>query len=349
MNGRPADEERQEIATALKALGLQLPGEALSLTALGGGVSCDVWRADLVSHSVCVKRALPKLRVEADWHAPAERAASEVEWLRLVALIEPDWVPRVLGEDREQHLFVMEYLPPQTHPVWKTRLSEGTVDAPFAAKVGAALARIHAATALRPDIAARFANREQFHALRIDPYLLYAAGKRPEVADTIRDIADGIETARIALMHGDVSPKNILCGPKGPVFLDAETTSYGDPAFDLAFCLNHLLLKCVWRPQWTQAYLEAYSALRSSYLSGVNWEDASLLEVRAARILPALLLARVDGKSPVEYLTSGDDTAFVREAAVAMLHRPPGDLSDVVALWRSAVSASARFGTTSPL
>ena len=102
MNGRPADEERQEIATALKALGLQLPGEALSLTALGGGVSCDVWRADLVSHSVCVKRALPKLRVEADWHAPAERKPSRIifrslkkrarrrprNWPRLVAAMD---------------------------------------------------------------------------------------------------------------------------------------------------------------------------------------------------------------------------------------------------------------------
>ena len=321
-------------------MGLLAPGEPLTLTALGGGVSCDVWRADLVGGTVCASScALSKLRVEADWRAPAERATSEVEWLRLVALIEPDLAPRVLDEDRERHLFVMEYLPPRSHPVWKALLSEGTADIAFAAKVGTALSRIHAATALRPDIAARFANREQFHALRVDPYLLYAAGKHPEVADTIRDIADGIESARIALMHGDVSPKNILCGPTGPEILDAETTSYGDPAFDLAFCLNHLLLKCVWHPQWTQAKQEAFAALQSSYLQGVNWEDASSLGARAARILPALLLARVDGKSPVEYLVTENDKMFVRQTALALLRASSVQLDRVTLFWTNAIGS----------
>jgi len=54
-----------------------------------------------------------------------------------------------------------------------------------------------------------------------------------------------------------VSPKNILCGPDGPMFLDGETTSCGGPAFDFAFCLNHRLLKCVWHPHWTQDYLKS--------------------------------------------------------------------------------------------
>jgi aminoglycoside phosphotransferase (APT) family kinase protein len=340
----PAEEEKQEIAAALTALGLLAAGDRLSLTALGGGVSCDVWRADLVSGSLCVKRALPKLRVEADWRAPAERAASEVEWLRLVALIEPDWVPRVLGEDRARHLFVMEFLPPQSHPVWKAQLFEGVIDVAFAVQVGSTLARIHASTALRPDIAARFANREQFHALRIDPYLLHAARKHSDVAPNIRDIADGIEGARIALMHGDVSPKNILCGPNGPVFLDAETTSYGDPAFDLAFCLNHLLLKCVWHPQWTPAYLDAFSALRASYLAGVNWEHASSIEARATRILPALLLARVDGKSPVEYLEAENDRTLVREFALEMLRGRPQNLEQISSLWLQAMEFRLKSG-----
>ena len=112
-------------------------------------------------------------------------------------------------------------------------------------------------------------------------------------------------------MHGDVSPKNILVGPEGPVFLDAECAWYGDPAFDLAFCLNHLLLKCVWVPAAKEKLLQCFSALSSSYLQRFSPEN---LEKRTASLLPALLLARVDGKSPVEYLDEAQ-RSFVRERA----------------------------------
>ena len=337
-----AQAERDDIVQAVADLGLLRRGQRISPVALGGGVSCDVYRVDLESGPVCVKRALPRLRVKDEWIAPAERAASEVAWFRLVSRIDPASVPRVLAEDRRRHLFVMEYLPPQTHPVWKTELARGIVDSDFASKVGTMLARIHAATAGLPDIAALFSNSAQFHTLRIEPYLLFTAEKHPDVATAIRRMASEIEGARIALMHGDVSPKNILCGPEGPVFLDAETTCYGDPAFDLAFCLNHLLLKCVWHPGWTAAYLSAFKALKESYFARASWEDTSALEARTARLLPALLLARIDGKSPVEYLTREGDRSFVRQNALALLAERGGDLDVLRAQWNCAMAAKGK-------
>lgn len=101
-----------------------------------------------------------------------------------------------------------------------------------------------------------------------------------------------------------ISPKNILVGPGGPVILDAECAWYGDPSFDFAFCLNHLMLKCVERRASTPDYLAAFDALAAAYLAAVDWEPKAGLEARAARLLPALFLARVTGKSPVEYITS---------------------------------------------
>ena len=257
MNGT---QDLSEIAQALGEMGLAQPGEELLIQTLSGGVSCDVFAVHTGERSFCVKRALERLRVAAEWHAPAERSEAEVAWLRLVAGIDPKLVPRVIGEDRTRHLFVMQFLAPETYPVWKSLLAAGTVDVAFAARVGAALALIHAKTAGNADIAAQFANDAQFHALRIEPYLLHSAEKNPDVAPAIRALADGVAKARIALMHGDVSPKNILCGPDGPVFLDAETACYGDPAFDLAFCLNHLLLKAVWHPPFARDYASAFSA-----------------------------------------------------------------------------------------
>ncbi len=118
-----------------------------------------------------MKRALPKLKVAADWRAPVERNHWEVEWMRVAAAIVPAAVPRILGEDRESGCFAMAFLPPERFPVWKALLRDGVVDLPTAAAVGDALGRIHAATADRPDIAARFPTDEIFQAIRLEPYL----------------------------------------------------------------------------------------------------------------------------------------------------------------------------------
>ena len=135
-------------------------------------------------------------------------------------------------------------------------------------------------------------------------------------------------------MHGDVSPKNILVGPTGPVLLDAECAWYGDPAFDLAFCLNHMLLKCLWVPPASDDYLKCFDSLHGAYLQGCSWEEPSELEARAASLLPGLLLARVDGKSPVEYVTEDSQKDRVRGAARTLLIDPPYRLQQVRDAWR---------------
>jgi aminoglycoside phosphotransferase (APT) family kinase protein len=321
-------EDMTDIAAAAAAMGLIGEDEQFTLGRLSGGVSCDVFLLGVKRRPpVVLKRALAKLRVAADWRAPPERAATEVAWLKLVAGIEPRWVPEILGEDRARHLFAMAYFPPETFPVWKAELAAGRVDVAFAAKTGAALAHIHAATAGRAEVAAAFANDAQFAALRLEPYLLFTAQRHPFAAQAIEDEVARIAGVRIALMQGDISPKNILCGPEGPVFLDAETACYGDPAFDLAFCLNHFLLKSVWHSEWTDAYAASFRAMAEAYLAGVTWERPDAVARRTARLLPMLFLARVDGKSPVEYLTDDGDKAFVRAAALQMIVEPPYNLN----------------------
>src|SRR5690242_19694863 len=129
---------------------------------------------------------------------------------------------------------------------------------------------------------------------------------------------DTLATKR-ALVHGDVSPKNILVGPAGPVFLDAECAWYGDPAFDLAFCLNHLLLKCLLNRRAITRFLACYDRFAETYLQAARWELREETEARAAQLLPALMLGRVDGKSPVEYITDEPDKERVRKVARFLL------------------------------
>ncbi len=106
-----------------------------------------------------------------------------------------------------------------------------------------------------------FATDHIFFPIRLEPYLAATARIHADCAAQLQALIDVTPSTKLALVHGDVSPKNILCGPHGPVFLDAECAWYGDPAFDLAFCLNHTLLKCAWRPHWTDGYLACFDAL----------------------------------------------------------------------------------------
>jgi len=117
-------------------------------------------------------------------------------------------------------------------------------------------------------------------------------------------------------------------GPSGPVLLDAECAWYGDPAFDLAFCLNHLLLKRLPRPDSALALRTSYEALVAAYLGCVSFEPAADLTARTAALLPALMLARVDGKSPVEYVRDEPEKALVRRFAPALV--PARDRVDLV-------------------
>jgi Ser/Thr protein kinase RdoA (MazF antagonist) len=204
-------------------------------------------------------------------------------------------------------------------------------------RVGERLGTLHAATADRREISEAFATDDIFFALRLKPYLIDCAERHPRLASTLEDIVNVTASTKRVLVHGDVSPKNILIGASGPRFIDAECAWFGDPAFDLAFVLNHLLLKAVWRPEHTRSYHQAFAALVAAYRSKVTWESVDVLEGRCARLLPALSLARIDGTSPVEYLTHERDRAFVRAVAVALVREPRARLEDVAEAWTTVI------------
>jgi aminoglycoside phosphotransferase (APT) family kinase protein len=334
----PIEAPPQDILYALHRMRLLDPGRGVVGERLTGGVSSDIWRIDLPSGPVCVKRALAKLRVAADWRAPVTRNLYEARWMRRANAAVPGAAPAVLGQDQETGALAMQYLPAENHPLWKNELRAGHADPDFAAHVARSLVRIHAVTAADPQVAAEFPTDAIFFDIRLEPYLIAAGRAHPERAAALASLVATTQANQRALVHGDVSPKNILVGPAGPVFLDAECAWWGDPAFDLAFCLNHLLLKCLWTPAARTGFLDCFDALAAGYLAGVRWEAPAGLEARAAHLLPGLFLARVDGKSPVEYITSEQDKNRVRRTALALLAAPVDRLSKVRSAWAREIA-----------
>jgi len=323
-----------EMIQSLQYNGLLDKPERASFSHLTGGVSSDIWKVETDRQIYCVKRALAKLKVQADWFAPVERNKYEVYWYQCANQYVLGSAPKILAHDESMMLFVMEYFEPNTHKLWKTELLEGRIDPIYASWMGSTLAKIHAKAACDPTIKDLFPPNEIFHSIRLEPYLEATANRHADLKEQLFSLSKRTSETNLTLVHGDVSPKNILLGPEGVVVLDAECACIGDPAFDLAFCLNHFLLKCLWKPMARELLLSCFEAMVSSYLDQINWEDPDHFEFRAATLLPGLFLARVDGKSPVEYITKESDKNKVRRCARSLLLDPKSKLEDVAQEWK---------------
>jgi aminoglycoside phosphotransferase (APT) family kinase protein len=342
--GMEADAARKDrpdpaVVDFLARSGLAPRGAAMRFERLPGGVSSDIWLVRTDGRSFCVKRALHRLRVAADWRAPIERNTKEAAWIKAVTDFMPEAVPPLLAEDEGAAMFAMGYLPPQSFAGWKTQLQHGQVIPAVAGEIGRRLACIHSRFARLPEAASVFATDAIFHAIRLEPYLLATARAHPDRAAALEELAETTARTKLTVVHGDVSPKNILIGPDGPVFIDAECAWFGDPAFDLAFCLNHLLLKCLWVPSAAGRLIMAFDSLADTYLGCVDWEPRQVIDRRTAHLLPGLFLARIDGKSPVEYLTEEEDKETVRRVARSLLADSPQSLAEIRRAWASEIHA----------
>jgi aminoglycoside phosphotransferase (APT) family kinase protein len=299
---------------------------------LKGGVSSDIVRIALPDgRQFCAMRALAQLKVAAEWKAPLERNHYEVAWLRRAGAIVPNAAPRVIAEDRRHGIALLEYLPPDDFSLWKSDLLSGHADPAVPLRVAQVLGSIHAATLNDERVAAEFPTDDLIDSLRFDPYLRSLALRYPSLAASILGTMDWSRSTHLALVHGDVSPKNILVSKRDghPVLLDAECAWYGDPAFDAAFCLNHLVLKLLHLPA-LRAILAGQA--RQFFAVWIGYLPEALrteIEARVAALLPCLMLARVDGKSPVEYLDDNDRNT-VRQLAIPLIEKPPSRVQVVL-------------------
>src|SRR4051812_27237135 len=199
-----------DFTPALRGLRLAGPGERLRGAPLAGGVSSDIWRIDSARGTVCAKRALAKLRVAADWRAPIDRNRYEARWLEVANEAQAGAAPRVLGQHERLGVLVMTWLAPGEHRLWKELLRRGDADLATARAVGATLGRIHSHSAARPALAARFDTDAIFFAIRLEPYLLATARRHPALASALEQLVATTAATKRALVHGDVSPKNMM-------------------------------------------------------------------------------------------------------------------------------------------
>ena len=306
----------------LASMGLIDSQATPSFTALTGGVSSDIWLVETDQSRLVLKRPKHQLNVSSTWIVPVDRGQAEAEWLTWVGEHFPQHVPQVLGFSPDSFSIALSFFPPTTHTNWKTDLMSGSVDVGFAAQLGYVLAGSHTAASDQPDLADRFRYDDLFYSLRIEPFLERTATALPDVADALSGVIESLTSTSLAVVHGDFSPKNILVDhtvtPSRPIVLDAECAVWGDPAFDVAFCLAHLALKSVHVEGAGEAIIEAATQFRSSHRDAVGGDLGRGVDDRLTALIPSLLLARIVGGSPAGYL-SDEQKQRVTDAAVTSL------------------------------
>jgi len=330
---------KTEICHALIRLNLMDASENPGVSELNGGISSEIYKVDLDGRSFCVKSALPTLKSDPDWHVPVERTAAEWKWLKLAQNVAKNIAPDPLGYDKQTNTLVMSYLEPELYPNWKDLLSQGIIDPNMAEAAAERLVMLHNATAGDEKLIQRFSNDSIFYDIRLEAYFLETGRNVEVLKDLMHKLVESTAASKIALVHGDVSPKNILIGPNGPVFLDAECACYGEPAFDAAFCLTHFLLKCLWKPNWKKGYLKCHERFRKTYFSNAKWLDMTELERRVTHLHLGMLVARVAGRSKVEYVSDKFTQELVKTFATRHLISHVATTGEVATLWNEILDA----------
>lgn len=268
------------------------------LTPMSGGVSCDIYLVEDGEDRFVVKRALEKLRVKEDWFADIGRNRTEWEYIRYVSEFLPMAVPGLRQCSATDNYFAMEYFN-GNYSNWKQMLMAGQAVPEHATQAGTMLGKIHRHSTGDPEAMRLFDTTPTFFQLRIDAYLLATGAKHPALRSQFEAEAARLEKARECLVHGDFTPKNILVGGERMILLDCEVAWFGEPAFDVASLLNHFFLKALFHAPTDTGMKAMIQKFWSAYQSA---RPSPEIESRVGRLLLMLLLARVDGKSPVEYL-----------------------------------------------
>lgn len=325
--------ERQ-IYKFLNELNLIYKDSYPEITEIKGGVSSELWKVSFKSQNYCIKRSLKRLRVEEDWEAPIVRNLNEFNYLNSLESIVPQNIPKPIAYSHEYNMFIMQYFDEKEFKNWKLQLKAGIANYAVVKKLADIVGTIHQFTYKnRHSIMNKFQNEDIFYHTRIKPYFLSLIDKYSNLREYILQSIDLMQKNKHVLVHGDISPKNILVSNKKVILLDAECAWHGDPAFDIAFLLNHMLLKCLFNSNLNKYFLDSYELILNKYIKYVIWEEIENFTKRLSNIIPILILARIDGRAPVEYIQNNALKNKIRNMAINIMHSEIKNPLELKNLW----------------
>ena len=303
------------------------------------GVSSDIWYVKTEQDvEFCIKRALAKLTVKADWYAPISRSKFEAMYFQYCFEIAPDNFPKLLGYDNKNYILAMKWYNPNSFSVWKKKLLNKKVEKEDIINVCDLLIKKHEKFFNSKNLEKKFDNDVTFYSIRIEPYILFTSKKYPDFKNKFDSVAESLVKNKKTLIHGDFSPKNILIKDNNPLILDAETACWGNPIFDLAFFNNHIILKSILNPDIYKGYIKLSKSFLNTYLLYFSLVNNKSYIKEFVKLQALLILARVDGKSPVEYFDE-KQRIKARILAKSIIFKIKPTLRNLFQVWQDAVSS----------
>ncbi|MEO8960482.1 MAG: aminoglycoside phosphotransferase family protein [Ginsengibacter sp.] len=296
---------------------------------LSGGISNSVLKISSGKSQFVLKQALHQLRVNTEWFSDVARSNVEKQALKFLPNIIPGITPQLIYEDESNYLFIMECAP-ESSVTWKSLLMRQDCNERIARKVGMILGRLHERTHDLQEAQELFRNKKFFYQLRIEPFFEFLQWKHPDFKSEINQhIAHCLESES-SVVIGDYSPKNILVNEENVMVIDFEVIHYGDSSFDLGFLTTHLLLKSLKFGKFRRLYYDVLREIVKGYFSHVHFSKRADLEALAVQQLAWIMLARVDGKSPIEYITEDSQKELIRVASYEILHNQMKTYEEVI-------------------
>ena len=326
----------QEIYKASIDFGLLSSNQKYISKKITDGVSSDIWYVKTSNKQYCIKRALAKLTVKEDWYAPIDRNNYEVKYFTHCRVIQPYSFPKILGHDSKNFILAMEWFDNKKFIVWKKKLLEKSVSLKDGKRIGKLLSLVHKSFYKKKQYEKIFLNDKTFYDIRIEPYLRFTSKFYPEFYESYKKTINFLTKNKSTVIHGDFSPKNILLGKNFPVILDAETACWGNPAFDIAFFNNHIILKSIFNRKVFKSYLNLSNHFLKTYLANFSVVNNSNFISKFITLQALLILARVDGKSPVEYFKK-QHKAIARSLAKNLLLNKSKNLNNFYKEWEKVV------------
>ncbi|MEA5027404.1 MAG: aminoglycoside phosphotransferase family protein [Sphaerochaeta associata] len=334
--------DKNQLESYLLAKKLIDPADGYSITYCSGGVSGTVAFVMAGSSPMIIKQALAQLKVKETWLCDPNRMNIEQLSNQVYYEYVPTAVPKVYFYDEENYIYGREAAP-ESCTMWKSDLLSGLLDFEVARKSIEALAIVHDACSRDIEVAKTFEDKDVFYNLRISPYIEFTVAKYPQLQAYAQPIIDELMQSSITLVHGDFSPKNILVQDREIFILDFEVAHYGHPCFDLAFFANHFILKAVKTKAYCAAYLNMLEYMLTIYFSRCAFMDKKTLELSFIKLLALMQLARVDGKSPAESITSNEDKDLVRTIAFSLIEKQPDCFTNALMMIQNIIHSKFAY------
>ena len=297
---------------------------------LEGGVSSEVFKVKTKKKLYCLKRSLPKLRVKKDWFVNTNRLKYEYLWLKHCKSIIPNGIPNVYKFSSKKDFLILQYLDEKKYKNLKIQLLEKKINYKIIEKISKDLFKIHI-NSTNKYIKKKFSkNSKNFYDLRLDAYFKEVGRMHPSLNKKIKNIIENYKINSSTLVHGDFSPKNMLIFNKTIKYIDAETCNYGDPVFDVVYFANHLLIKSIHIIEKKKQFINCYSIFLYTYIKSLKIDERDKFFKRCVAMIPIMLLARIDGKSPVEYIKKNAIKNKIRLLSFRLINNPPKSFEKLI-------------------